>query len=363
MNKKLLALAVAAAIAPAAAMAADNVTISGKVAGDVTFVGGTGYAGASDNNTHQVNNNNSIITFAGSEDMGNGNKAFFSLTYGLPLTNGGTMAGQNQIVGLEGKSWGKAFVGAFDNPLKVMGRGVDFFADQSTGDSRTLTSKGAVEARANDVVAYISPSFSGAQLVLAHTNNPLGTVACDDAGNSGTGCSAANNTASSGITTAMNIIKLAYANGPFTAALGYHQIDMGTVAAGDEKATRVVASYDAGAFRVAGSWQKVDNSYADQKDYKVWGLGASYKTGATTLKAQYYALKNDTTANSDANMWALGADYSMSKRTTLQLAYSKVDNDSGASYGGASGVAGSDTLSVATGSDPHRLSLGVKHTF
>lgn len=352
MNKKLIALAVAAAIAPAAAMAdSGNVVISGKVAADVTFVNGTGMTGATDNNTHQLNNNNSVITLAGTEDIGNGTKAFFSLTYGLPLTNAGTFAGQNQIVGLEGKSWGKVFAGAFDNPLKVMGRATDLFADQSTGDARTLTAVGAVEARANDVIAYATPSFSGAQLVLAHSNNPLSSVATDG---------------TNGASTAMNIIKLAYANGPLTAALGYHNVDTNNMTVsnvGDEKATRLTAGYDEGAFKVVGSWQKVDNSYANGSDYKVWGLGAAYKTGANTLKAQYYNLKNDTTANSNANMWALGADYAMSKRTTLQLAYSKVTNDSAASYGGASGVAGADSYSVAAGSDPSRLSLGMKHSF
>jgi len=380
MNKKLIALAIAAAIAPAAALAdSGNVTISGKVAADVTFVNGTGVTGTADNNTHQVNNNNSVITLGMNEDLGNGNKAFTSLTYGLPLTSGGTITGQNQIIGLEGKTWGKVFAGAFDNPLKVMGRGTDLFADQSTGDARALTAVGAVEARANDVVAYITPSFSGVQLVLAHSNNPLGTVASDGVVNNGVAATAGTITgvntttaptaavaATSMASSAMNIVKLAYANGPLSAALGYHNIDSGLAGgAGDEKATRLTAGYDAGAFKVVGSWQKVDNSYVNSNDYKVWGLGAAYKMGATTLKGQYYKLSNDTAGvvTSNANMLALGADYSMSKRTTLQLAYSKVNNDASVSYGGASGVAGADSLAVAAGSDPTRLSLGMKHTF
>ena len=85
--------------------------------------------------------------------------------------------------------------------------------------------------------------------------------------------------------------------------------------------------------------------------------------GATTLKGQYYKLSDDV-ADSGAKMVAVGADYAMSKRTTLQLAYSKVSNDTNAGYGVNAAVAGSDALSLsANGQDPSRLSLGMKHTF
>ena len=134
----------------------------------------------------------------------------------------------------------------------------------------------------------------------------------------------------------------------------------------DEKAWRLTGGYTAGAVKVVGSYKKVSDQLGTLgADFKVWGLGAAYMTGATTVKGQYYKLSNDTagTTNANANMLALGVDYAMSKRTTLQLAYSKVNNDSGENYGGNTGVAGADNLAVANGSDPTRLSLGMKHTF
>jgi predicted porin len=85
--------------------------------------------------------------------------------------------------------------------------------------------------------------------------------------------------------------------------------------------------------------------------------------GPITLKTQYYSLSNKTAANEDSKMWALGADYALSKRTTAQVAYSKVTNEANASYGGVAVVAGSDALTIAGGADPHRFSLGLKHTF
>jgi len=368
MKKSLIALAVAGAFAVPAMAATSNIDISGKIAADVTSVSGTGTtAGGVSNNTRQVNNNNSVITVAGNEDLGGGMKAFFSVTYGLPLASAGALSGQNQIAGLEG-GFGKVFVGAFDNPLKVMGRGVDLFADQSTGDSRYMTSVGAMEARANDVIAYISPSFSGFQVVVANTNNPLGAVATKGANN-----------------TEMTIIKLAYTNGPLSLAAGRHTVDSAGVTAGqtgDESAWRLTGSYKFGDLKVVGSYGKVSDAYnktngAAGEEVKTWGLGAAYGMGPITLKAQYYSL-NDKVVNADANMWALGADYALSKRTTAQFAYSKVTNDTAVAYGGcttttagfgntgataAVPVAGTDPIGIMAGKDPSRLSIGLKHTF
>jgi len=350
MKKSLIALAVAGAFAVPAMAATSNIDISGKIAADITSVGGVGGVGA--NNTRQVNNNNSVITVAGNEDLGGGLKAFFSVSYGLPLANAGALAGQNQIAGLEG-GFGKVFVGAFDNPLKVMGRATDLFADQSTGDARHMTAIGAMEARANDVIAYISPSFSGFQVVLANSNNPLGAVAVKGSNN-----------------TEMTIIKLAYNNGPLSLAYGRHSVDSAGATVGqtgDESAWRLTGSYKMGDLRFVGSYGKVSDAWnkangAAGEEVKTWGLGVAYAMGPITLKTQYYDL-NDKVANADSKMWAVGADYSLSKRTTAQFAYSKVTNQAGVNYGGAAVVAGSDALGIAAGADPRRFSLGLKHTF
>ena len=340
MKKSLIALAVAGAFAAPAFAATSNIDISGKIAADVTFVDGLDTT----QDAMQVNNNNSVITVAGNEDLGGGLKAFFSVSYGLPLANAGTLSGQNQIAGLEG-GFGKVFVGAFDNPLKVMGRGTDLFADQSTGDARYLTAVGLVEARANDVIAYISPSVSGLQGVLAYSQNPTLTVSND----------------STNANPSMYILKVSYANGPLSVAAGYHKVDY----TNEETAWRVTGSYKMGDLKMVGSYQDVsDAGGISGKDISTWGVGGAYAMGPMTVKAQYYSLSNDQTANADADMWAIGLDYALSKRTTAQLAYSKVTNESAAAYGGTTAVvAGSDALTVGNGKDPSRLSIGMKQTF
>ncbi len=342
MKKSLIALAIAAA-APAAFAATSNVEISGKIAMDVQSVSGIADKDASsDGKGFHANNNNSVITVAGNEDLGGGMKAFFSLSYGLPMTSAGALSGQNQIVGLEG-GFGKVFAGAFDNPTKVIGRGVDLFGDQSAGDARYLTSVGVSDARANDVVAYISPSMSGAQLVLAHANQNTGGAA--DAGR-------------------INIVKLTYANGPLSVAVSHDKTDNAASSDGaDAKTLRATGSYKMGDTRLVALYQTADNtSGAASTDSKTWGVGAAHAMGPITLKAQYYAYDLKNSAN-DAKMTAVGMDYSLSKRTTLQVAYSKVSNDGTATLGGSAAVAGSDALTIAAGEDPARFSIGMKHTF
>lgn len=342
MKKSLIALAVLAA-SPVAFAATSNVDISGKIAMDVQSVSGIADKDSgSDGKGFHANNNNSFIAISGNEDLGGGMKAFFSLAYGLPMTSGGALSGQNQIVGLEG-GFGKVFAGAFDNPTKIAGRAVELFADQSAGDARYLTSVGVSDARANDVVAYISPSMNGAQVVLAHANQNAGGSA--DAGR-------------------INIVKVTYANGPLSLAVAHDKTDNAAASDGaDAKTLRATASYKMGDTRLVALYQTADNTAgAAATDSKTWGVGVAHAMGPITLKAQHYDYDLKNSAN-DAKMTAVGADYALSKRTTLQVAYSKVTNSGTATLGGSAAVAGTDTLTVAAGEDPARFSIGLKHTF
>jgi len=333
MKKSLIALAVAGTFA-APAFAA--VTVSGALRLDVQTVSGIADdAGADAKGTH-VNNNNSIITVAGSEDIGGGMKAGVSLTYGLPMTNGGTLAGQNQFFSLSG-GFGQVRMGTHDSVSLVAGRSVDLFGNQSAGDARTMTAAGTADARGNDVIAYISPSFNGLTVALAHANQNV-------AGNADAG--------------RINMAKVSYANGPLSLAAVSQRTDL----ANDENVTRLVGSYTMGDTRLVALHQSVANAGGvATADTKTWGVGAAQTMGPITLKAQYYTRDLADSAN-DSKMWAVGADYSLSKSTKLMAAYSAVTN-SGTATMGASGVANADALTIAAGEDPKRFSIGVQHSF
>jgi len=91
MNKKLMAVAVAGALAAPAAMAQSNVTISGRMSVGVdtysaTGASQTGSAGLVSRN--RVWDNGSRLTVAGNEDLGNGLKAMFYVETGFNADNG-----------------------------------------------------------------------------------------------------------------------------------------------------------------------------------------------------------------------------------------------------------------------------------
>jgi len=353
MKKSLIALAIAAA-APAAFAATSNIDVSGKIQAAVVNVGGSGVTATE--KTVGFNNENSTITISGKEDLGGGMAVGFSLTNGLDMgSQAANFGAQNQILTLS-SSAGTLLAGKFVNPMQVMARGVDLFADQVAGDARHLTYHGLSDARANNVVGYISPKFSGVTAVVAWAGTPA--QAAPGAGGQ-TNTDAANNND-------LTMWKLTYSNGPLSLGVAGHNRRIGV----DEKVTRAIGSYTMGDVRVVGLYQQNDDiGGVAGSDGKTWGLGASYAMGPITLKTQYYK-HDDDAAQADSNLLAIGADYSLSKRTTVQVAYGKVTNDANVARGsnntGATftqALAGADALTTVNGSDPTRLSIGLKHTF
>jgi predicted porin len=366
MQKKLIALAVASAFAvPAAFAATSNVDISGKVAFSVGNL-----SGASSSSTGSggmiVNDENSRMTLKGSEDLGGGMKAGFSATYQFNANQSGTNFAGQEIYGTLGGGFGTLVYGVHDNLVKGIGRKVDLFGDQTAGDARYMTNNGFIDGRGGNVVAYVSPDFSGLSLALAY--NPD-----EKKGNN------------QGATT---MGTLTYANGPLYAAAGYYSVDNGslctttysasintstgaigststcsTVGAADEKGWRAGVTYSLGDLKLVGQYQDQSNiAGVDGADAKVWGAGAAYKIGAITLKGQYYSY-NDKAANKDSKMYVLGGDYSLSKRTTVQLAYGKVTNQSAQNKGGIGVTGGADKYTISNGKDPSRITIGVRHDF
>lgn len=339
MNKKLLALAIAAALVPAAAMAdSGNVKISGTM--HMSF-------DSLDNGTQRNNNvssNSSKIVFSGNEDLGNGLKAVWEATSYIRLDNSSsTMGNGNTYAGLAG-NFGTALLGKHDTPMKLAGRAVDLFGDQ-IGDSRNMISSGGIgDLRPQNVVAYISPTVGGFHGAIAHVTN-VSDGATTDAD-----------------TKAWSLLGM-YNSGPVMAGLAYEKHNVAGTSA-DPKQYRLVGGYNFGDVKLVGSYQKAsDLGAVAGADRKVWGLGAAYKMGATTIKGQYYKANDlSNTSNTNAKMFALGADYSLSKRTTAYAAYAKTDNSSAAAFNAFGGGHG-DTPAVAVGQDPKGFSIGMKHTF
>ena len=211
ISKKLLAVAVAGALAaPAAAFAQSSVTISGvlKVGVDYLNIGSpggpAGLARVGKNTSEaRVTDNSSRIIFGMNEDLGNGLNAIgqvdvrFSTdiaanTYATAPTNvGGTTmsAGGNTFVGLRSKQWGQLVFGRHDLHYGLFE--LNDMASKAGALMATTVSLfdyiGATAiaggTRTNNVVKYDSPVLMGFDLTAAWSANPTGVETDLVAGN------------------------------------------------------------------------------------------------------------------------------------------------------------------------------------
>ncbi|MFB1488038.1 MULTISPECIES: porin [unclassified Thiocapsa] len=206
MNKKILSLAVAAAmVAPGAAMA--EAILYGKLNVSLDYANVKnvvlpeyGFAEDADGNVIlDANGNPTLVKTApgqdfdgwgmsengyipgvnrasrlgvkGSEDLGNGLKAIYQVEFGINLndtnnnvlSNSDSITYRNTFVGLAG-DWGTALLGRHDTPMKISTGKLDLFSDTMADYNGTV---GFRDLRADNVVAYISPSLAGFQLMGA----------------------------------------------------------------------------------------------------------------------------------------------------------------------------------------------------
>ncbi|MDZ4317085.1 MAG: porin, partial [Azonexus sp.] len=260
MQKKIIALAVAA-LASSAAFAQSNVTVYG-----IVDVGGLYQDGQVGKNQFSVNSgvlSTSRLGFKGVEDLGNGLKAVFTLEYGLNVDAnagiGGTVTStstnaRQQFVGLTG-GFGTVIAG------RLQTTGYDFtVAGSALGGSTGIGATSVVGgpganggttllsafSRANNAVAYVSPSFGGVTFAYNHarmTEAALNTNTADGYA---------------------NLLSASYAAGPITAGLAYGKLSAANTPLSD--------------------------------DHKEWGIRGGYDFGVAKLQATYQQQKNDATS-------------------------------------------------------------------
>ncbi|MBI4937284.1 MAG: porin [Nitrosomonadales bacterium] len=375
MKKKLLALAVAGAfVAPAAMADTANVNIYGVVNASFDSISTGNSAGGSSQSATRVSSNQSRIGFKGNEDLGGGNNAFFLLESTVNADAGGNpAAGRNSYVGIGGDSWGSVLLGQNDSPYKTSTRGMDLFQD-GLADNRTLMG-GAVgtagvgrsaaiqfDGRNANVIQYDSPNFSGFKASLQYI---AGAEGATTAGNvKGTAYSLAGT----------------YAAGPMTLAAAYETHDMGTATTGTmgaanggvvnqkERAYKLAGSYTMDAITGVLVYEKTDDGFgaggANAMGHRTWYLGGKFAvTGSDAVKLAYTNANNlGNTANTGAKQISLGYDHAMSKRTTVYALYTRLTNDSAATYA-LGGTSTGAVANVGADADPSAFSVGVKHSF
>jgi predicted porin len=367
MQKKLIALAIAAATS-GAAFAQTNVTIYGNVDMGVMFRQGNNGAVANGQSQYDLQSGASMsyIGFKGVEDLGNGLKALFDLQYRInPDTSTGLSTAGHQYVGLTG-GFGTAVAGYLDGIRYGIYGKYSPFGNYSIA---SLTSMTTQYDRAANALAYISPSFSGFTVILATATNTQGAEGSLNTSHSlATRSTAAGNTGDDRLLSA----NLIYANGPLsidldyetTRAVGYDSDRLYVATAG--------ASYDFGVVKVSGVYDVIkgdQNSFiggnvvgpllglaAGQKyDRRNWFVGATVPLGKFSVMGLFGQVKDKTLTDADAWKIGLGARYALSKRTELYADYAHIKNDVNGTYSIGNGI--------GAGVGVNGLAMGMKHSF
>jgi len=195
MKKTIIASAIAAVVAAPAAFA--DVSISGQA--NVELYSNDGTAGNNSSIGNQAvsdlgANRNMDLTFAVSEDLGNGMKAFAKMTMtgdassSDGISNGDTAnawgAGSTQVVGLSG-DFGTISVGKQELWIESAAAAM---AANDASDMLTNEVSTDVGAAGEGTVEYVSPSFNGVTIVAGM----IGDASGDDADTTSFGIQYAN---------------------------------------------------------------------------------------------------------------------------------------------------------------------------
>jgi len=382
MQKKIIALAVAA-LASSAAFAQSNVTVYGVVDAGVARMSATGLKSQTAVESGMLGG--SRIGFKGVEDLGNGLKALFVLEYGLAIddntgigtadqagtftnaagnTNWGSSLARQQFVGLTG-NFGTAVVGRLQtagydwacayNPLA--GSALDTVGKLKAA---TLLSCGSA-GRANNALAYISPSFGGVTIAVNHAK-VTESRAINAVTAVGTDPTASDSNA--------YLVSATYANGPIGAGLVYSKVNLDATTLNNTNLTEIGlgASYDFKVVKVFGTFQTQKNSQvvgSEGSDRK-YSIAVAAPVGAAGTVVGSYArnkLKNNTTQDDSSSAWNVSYLHALSKRTTAYAGYTHVSNQLGAAVGIVAGPTGGVSYAPTADGTASVLGLGINHKF
>ena len=365
----------------------------------------------------------------GSENLGGGMTAFFQVESGLsvdgrPNTTSDsagvyTLGGRDSYLGLRG-GWGEVKFGGFGTPYKdsqsfwsvgpAIGHGGIIMGNKdTTGAIQSPNCSGVVNAgtgaltvttvaapaclpqvehngtafsmRASNQLGYTSPRFSGFQ-------GKVSVVAPEYAEPSSSTPAGLAQHKPRQLST-----NLTWAGGPFSAGIAYEtrtgfRASNTALSNRNAKDTGVTigGKWNYGKGELGLGWERLKYGNAataaapNNFTLAAWVINASFKvSNAGTISGGYsktpggkscgagvVAAAGTCGTTSGANHVTLGYDHSLSKRTALYAIYSKINNNTGASYyyiAGPTGNASAGTRSISAGTDVTTYGLGVKHSF
>jgi predicted porin len=306
----------------------------------------------------------SRVGFRGTEDLGGGLKAIFTLENGFgpdagTLGQGGRLFGRQAFVGLSGP-WGAITLGRQYTMLFHSILDSDILGPNIYG-SGSLDSY-IPNARADNAIAYRG-TFAGVTVGATYSFG-RDTV---NAGPSpaGTNCPGENGADRSACREWSALLK--YDTQNWGVAAAYDRLNGGPGAfAGltssslrDSRAT-VNGYVKIGNAKVAGGLIRRDNEGSVTAKSDLYFLGAAYTfTPTFTVDGEVFRLNFKDSPN-EATLFAVRGTYNLSKRSAAYITAGHISNDGALNISVSSGAAGSNP---ATGENQTGVMIGLRHVF
>ena len=313
----------------------------------------------------RLSNDLSVLGFRGGESLGGGNRAFFQIETNLRMDGTGTaqIGDRNTAVGLSGP-WGQFWMGQWEMPLryvsvyKVDPFTAGIFASNSIMGNGFVTAANGVSPQSFDrrqpnLVQYATPDWGGvsARVAVSMPENRTATT---------------NPIAWSGL--------VSYESGQWYAAWGHEYHGDYFYSGSHDYADRVGLVYAIGGVRLRAAYERLSYEPAPGQSVRrdAWQAAATYNRGPHTFRASYtqggnahgntvQAVGGIGLPGTDSGAWqvSLGYGYTLSKRTELWAAYTRLVNHATASYNlSANSVSGLKAGDAVSG-----FGLGITHNF
>ena len=396
--KRITLIGAALFAAPAAALAQTTVQIYGTLNADVESVKATGAAGTNFASRTRVTSNSSNIGFRGTEELGQGLRAFAQIESAVNFDNGAQggafWASRNSGIGLIG-SWGQILLGQWDSPYKFSTLRLDPTGDVGiAGYSGIIGGTGAItagqggqnfaerasfERRVANVVQYWSPTWRGLTARLAY-----------GAGDTNIGSTSNGVSEASNLRPALYSGTVIFESGPWYATVaGERHKDFESLntllgaaqSSGKDDGLKAGLQYSFNSTWSLGGiverlkYQSDNINGLGSLERKVtnWYLVGKYTVGPHSVALSYGQKGEEKLSgagfsdlpDSKARQIAARYGYSLSKRTQLYGIATRISNDANAfqTFGNSPITPTLVFRDPARGADPTGFGVGMIHTF
>jgi len=372
-RKNTIALAIAAALLPAASFAQTTPAPSVTLYGTLEMALESNSDGTTSRTALQ--NFSSNFGIKGERQVSGDLSGIFQIETGIApddTTQSKTLANRNSWVGLKSNSMGTLIIGTNDMPLKelkgttkimlgegeametiIHGRGTSQSASAAVVPVGGIAGTGAfgqVHTRKTNLVEYISPKFSDLVVKFAYSPDEAAKVA---------------NGVVPAYSQPMYGASIEYNNGMWNAGLATQSQDNviapnGTTISGYAlQATKATLGAQMGDWKAGLAFSSIDNGAG--KKTNNWMISGAYAMGPIVFKGNYGASSESFSgAADDLTLTGVEVDYALDKSITVYGAYSQITNSKNAKgY-----YTQSDNFpQPAIGKNPTAFNLGIQYKF